>query len=123
MPILKAFFELYSETIQDAELYTPYLEDADIDKSLDGEWLSTEQQYLAAVKAFDAAKAVVDQFKSDLIALADGRKCHSNNLTVYSTQRKGSIAYAKVLDKLNVDVDLEEFRGKPSVSWTVKVKK
>ena len=123
LPLLKAFHDLYLETISDEALYQIYLEDAEIDMSLDGEWLTLEAEYLAAINELDACKKKVDKLKVKLVDMAGGKKCRSNNLTVYSTQRKGSIAYAKVLEKLDVDIDLEPYRGKPSTSWTVKVKK
>jgi len=36
------------------------------------------------------------------------------------TERKGSIAYAKAIKDIAPDADLEQYRGAPSVSWSIR---
>jgi len=122
LPKLKAFHDEYLSIIESDELSAPHLEDKEVDKSLDAEWLKAESQYIEAMEDLSRAKERVDANKQILLEMANGRKCVSNNLTVFKTERKGSIKYAQIIKDQGIEFDAEKYKGKPTTSWTVKVK-
>jgi len=122
LPKLKAFHDEYLAVIKSKELSAPYLEDKEVDKSLDSEWLKAEAKYLESVEAYNNAKDALDANKQVLLEMANGRKCVSSNLTVFKTERKGSIKYAQIIKDQAIEFDAEKYQGKPTVTWNVRVK-
>jgi len=122
LPKLKDFHESYKNIIEDESLSAPYLQSKEVDKSYDADWVKLETDYLLAVSDLEKAKQKVDSIKENLLLLSNGRKCVSTSLTVFKTERKGSISYAKAIKELNINADFEKYRGKSSESWTIKVK-
>ena len=77
-------------------------------------------RYLAAKRAFDQAKELLDEAKEQLVQLAAGQKRKVGPVSVYPVTRKGSVSYAKVVKDHLPDLDLTPYTGEPSVSWVVK---
>ena len=123
LPIIQEFHQRYLELISDKELAAEYLEPLQTDMSNNKEWLKLESCYLQAVEELEMAKDAVDSFKQELLELTDDKKCFSNHLTVFKTEKAGSISYAKAIKKLCPEADFESYRGKSTSYWTVKVKK
>ena len=112
LPILRAFWEEYL-----TEVYNPiHLEDKR--KVIENEMASKLLREYDEVKdqlefAQTRKKEILDQLvmmAKDRDALVCGRK-------LTKVERKGSVSYAQVVKKHCPDVDLQPYRGKPSVSW------
>lgn len=58
------------------------------------------------------------EIKKELIALADKKKSNISGVLVYPIERKGAVQYKNIPELQNVD--LEQYRGKPTSSWGVK---
>ncbi len=122
LPKLKAFHDEYLTIIADEKLSKPYLDALETDMSDNEEWLDIEKAYINATIELSLAKEKVDNLKEDLIKLANDKKCKSEHLTVFKTERKGSIKYAQIIKDQSIAFDAEKYQGKSSTSWTVKVK-
>ena len=121
-PKLKAFHDEYLTIISDDKLSKPYLDALETDMSDNEDWLDIETAYINANIELSLAKEKVDNLKEDLIKLANDKKCKSEHLTVFKTERKGSIKYAQIIKDQSIEFNPEEYQGKSSTSWTVKVK-
>ena len=77
-------------------------------------------RYEEALKAFNEAKAELEEAKEELIKLANGNKTVIGDFLVYPIKKKGSISYANAVKDLLPDADLEKYRGKPSTSWGIR---
>lgn len=121
LPKLREFYENFLAIIADEELAKPYLEDLEVDMSGDNEWINLEAQYLAAMGEQKKLESVIKDLKQKLIDKAEGRKCTSDNLTVYQATRAGSVSYVK-LAKDHPEIDMDKYRGKESTYWTVRAK-
>jgi len=122
VPKLKAFHDEYLTIIADDKLSKPYLDALETDMSDNEEWLDIETAYINANIELSLAKKKVDNLKEDLIKLAKDKKCKSEHLTVFKTERKGSIKYAQIIKDQSIEFNPEEYQGKSSTSWTIKVK-
>jgi putative phage-type endonuclease len=78
------------------------------------------EQYLSAKIKFDDAKAELDAIRSLMIEHAQGNKARYGEVQCYPVSRKGSISYAKVIKDHLPELDLEPYRGNPTVAWTIK---
>ena len=122
LPKLADFHDEYSAIIADDKLSKPYLDALETDMSDNEEWAKVEAAYLTCVAEMEAAKAEADSYKKLLIEMTDNKKCKSERLTVFKTERKGSIKYAQIIKDQSIAFDAEKYQGKSSTSWTVKVK-
>ena len=116
---LNKFIEEFDEIVASEELSAPYLEDAETHRD-DGEWLSLEEEYIAAKGSVDAAIEELAMVKEKLVESANGKKTRGDRVLVFPVQKSGSIAYSKAVKTLLPDADLELFRGKPSTTWNVR---
>lgn len=115
LPKLKEFHNLYLSEIDNTE----HLEAKEV--VLDSyEDAQLAEQYREAKEAMDRAKEALDKAKNALVERANGNKAKCFGLSIYPVERKGSIAYAKVVKEHCPDVDLEPYRGKGSVSWAIR---
>ena len=121
-PKLADFHDEYSAIIADDKLSKPYLDALETDMSDNEEWAKVEAAYLTCVAEMEAAKAEADSYKKLLIEMTDNKKCKSERLTVFKTERKGSIKYAQIIKDQSIAFDAEKYQSKSSTSWTVKVK-
>jgi putative phage-type endonuclease len=102
-PKLKQFIEDYKHRLQTL----------DEDEKIAIEFRKVEAE-------FNEIKNKLESIKQDLIERSNGKKRKFGNVLVYPIERKGSIAYAKVLKEKLPDLDLEPYRGEPSISWGIK---
>jgi len=87
------------------------------DERTDQDWLDAVERYLAHKSAVEAATALLEAAKGELIELApDGGK--GFGIQVIKAERKGNIDYKKVPELKGVD--LEQYRGKATSYYTVK---
>ena len=77
-------------------------------------------QYHFLKSEADAAIDLLEKHKKLMIEKASGKKRKFGDVSVYPVERKGSVAYSKAIKELMPDADLEQWRGKSSVSWVVK---
>lgn len=77
-------------------------------------------QYIEAKAAFEKAKEELDAIRSLMIEHAQGKKTRYGAVQCYPTERKGSVSYSKVVKDHLPDLDLEPYRGKPTLTWTIK---
>ena len=117
---LNKFIEEFDEIVASEELSVPFLEDKE-NLRLDEEWTSLEDQYIAAKGSVDAALAELAEIKDLLVYEAEGKKTRGDRMLVFPVQKSGSIAYSKAVKSLLPGADLEEFRGKTSTTWNVRI--
>lgn len=73
---------------------------------------------LDAIKAEEELlKAERDEIMEYLIELSGGESCVINGRKFTLIEKQGSISYASAIKSLDTDIDLEQFRGKPSSFW------
>jgi len=70
-------------------------------------------------EAIDQAKERRDEVKAQIIGLTNGKSATVAGRNVTRVDRVGAVSYAKALAKYAPGVDLEPYRGKPSVSWKI----
>ena len=85
----------------------------------DDEWRRAEQEYAAAKKASDAAKAWTDEARDDLLTLAGGSPTKGINWQVVEATRTGSVDLKK-LAKDFPEIDLDKYRGATTTSLSVR---
>lgn len=78
------------------------------------------EQYIEAKAAFEKAKEELDAIRSLMIEHAQGKKTRYGVVQCYPTERKGPVSYANVVKDHLPDLDLEPYRGKPTLTWTIK---
>lgn len=113
LPKLQAFHEKYL-----AEIKSPDKHLMPVVKTREAQKLADE--YQGAKEAMEEAKERLDNAKAALIKCADGHKSNISGVLVYPIERKGNIAYAKVVKEHCKGVDLEPYRGESSTTWRVK---
>ncbi len=113
LPRLKEFYEQFLLELENPEKHL-----APLVKTIDA--CNASARYEEALKAFNDAKAELEEAKEELIKLANGNKTVIGDFLVYPIERKGAISYAKVVKELLPDADLEKYRGKPSTSWGIR---
>ncbi len=124
MPIFEAFIKEYRKIIADPELAKPYLAEK-WQTADDAEWNRMQAEYIDARAMSMYAETEKNMIKMEMVGRAITENTGSNiklsNCTMFKTKRKGSVSYKKIVDKHLPDLDLEEYRGKPSTSWSVRV--
>lgn len=116
---LQNFMSDYAEIIADPKLAAPYLADKVRD---DAEWRDAVDEYICAARDAKASKAREDAARSRLVGMApQGAK--GCGLQLIRVERAGTIRYADALKSMLPDVDLSPWRGKPSISYTIKESK
>ena len=87
--------------------------------------LSLKMNRLSAAKiALDASKEEFEHAKQEVTQAATAKRMSYKGLLVTKSSRPGSLNYKKFLKEEDVDTSkLQEYRGKPSVSWLVKFQK
>lgn len=112
LPKLKAFHELYLSELDNPAHLEPLrveLNDDESRKILD----QIGDLDDAIHNATEARKAAIDR----LVDMAGNNNAIIHGRKLSKVERKGSLQYAKLLKGHPIDVDLEEYRGKGSVSW------
>lgn len=88
----------------------------------DEAWLSAVERFRDAKNEMEAAQATMDKAKADLIELAGGKSTKGCGLSLVRIEKHGSIAYAKAVKALKLDMaQFEPFRGEATVSYRIDV--
>jgi len=108
------FYEEYliERELPNAKKYLDIEVDAELEEMMN-EYISLKEQ-----KAEIETKQ--KEILSGMVALTDEIGGEIAGHKLYKVERSGSISYAKVVNDLLPDADLEPYRGNPSVSWAVK---
>lgn len=117
--LLPALWDAYQE--YQKELDNPaHLEPLEKDLSADSNFRVLEDRYVQAASQKDELDAELKALKEQMVAHAGHSKARGAKVIVFPVEKKGSIAYAKALKEIAPDADLEQYRGKPSVSYSVR---
>ena len=76
--------------------------------------------YAAALLKKEEAEEEFETAKANLVALARGDKDRIGIYTVSKVEKKGAVAYAKLVKDLLPNADVEPYRGKASEYWVIK---
>jgi len=114
LPKLKAFHDDYKQA-----LLSPlkYINDKTAIK-FDENKLVTE--YMKTKEIMQTMKKRQDEIIKELRKLSNDKPAQFGEHKLIKTERNGSIAYKKVIEDHLQDVDVEPYRGKPSVSWSLR---
>lgn len=111
-PLLSEFHKRYLEELDNPDHLEPKRVEIE---TLKADRLIQEHEELA--EAMEQAAARKKAIMEELVKMAGERNAIICGHKLTRVERQGSVAYAKVVKKYCPDVDLEPFRGKPSVSW------
>jgi len=111
LPKLKAFYDSYLEELKSPEKHLAPLVQTMVSVQLAEAYNNTKD-------SIAQLKVKLDSLREQLISCADGKKSNVSGLLVYPIERKGSVQY-KNIPELK-DVDLDQYRGKPTKSWGVR---
>ena len=116
---LRAFHDRYESIIASKDLAAPYLAPLVRD---DDAWREAAAQYLAHKEAADTEAKLADHYRATLAKLAPGGAsgCGVNLVRV---EREGSVQWSKAFKALLPDADVSRWRGKPTITYTVRVEK
>jgi putative phage-type endonuclease len=112
LPALEAFYQRYLSEIDNPEHLTPrrvIIENHAAQKMID--------EYDQLCEAIEFATARKKDVLSELIKMSKERDAEVCGRKLTKVETKGSVSYAKALQKYAPGADLEPFRGKPSTSW------
>ena len=112
LPILRAFWEDYL-----GQVYNPiHLEDKR--KVIENEMASKLlREYDEVTDQLEFAQTRKKEILDQLVMIAKDRNALVCGRKLTKVEREGSVSYAQVVKKHCPGVDLEPYRGKPSVSW------
>lgn len=112
LPLLHDFHKRYLEELDNPDHLEPKRVEIE---TLKADRLIQEHEELA--EAIEQAQARKKTIMEELVKMAGERNAIICGHKLTRVERQGSVAYAKVVKQHCPDVDLEPFRGKPSVSW------
>lgn len=112
IPKLKAFHDRYLSELENPKHLKPKR------RFLEGNELLAE--YLQAKKEKEDADQRMKQALLALVELAGGENAIIGKHKLTKVTRAGSVSYSKVVKEHLPEIDLEQYRGKPSVHWTLK---
>lgn len=114
MPKLRAFYESYLVEREAPERYLRPRHEID-DRPMISDLAAEYSALSATIKEMEQRKKdLLDEIKD----LSGGRELAIGDMKLSKVERKGNVQYAKIPELQGVD--LEEYRGKPSVYWTLK---
>lgn len=119
MPRIKAFYDLFQQTIADEKLYAPHLQSnkkeyAERDDDL---FVFAALAYQDAVAEQKTAEEKVEEARKKLLEICT-ENTKGAGVTVYQSERKGAVDYKKIPQLEGVD--LEKYRKKSTMVWTIK---
>jgi len=106
--------------------YEAYVQERELPnarKYLDNEDIKLDEmvlKYLDLKELKDKIEEEMKQILNGLVVLTDETPTTIAGHKLYKIERSGSVSYANVVKDLLPNVDLEPYRGKPSVSWAIK---
>lgn len=120
----------YWETIQpEVESFMADLAEAIANHDVNGSDERGDEAWIEAVADYKSAKAQVDHWtkvqnrcRDTLIELAPNG-ANGAGVKLSKIEAEGRLAYAKIVSDLLPDADLENYRGKPSVSYRITEEK
>lgn len=112
LPKLREFHERFLSELDNPEHLEPKRIEID---TLKAERLIQEREELA--EAIEQAQARQKEIMAELVSMAGERNALICGHKLTKVEKQGSVSYAKVAKEHAPDVDLEAYRGKPSVSW------
>lgn len=113
--ILDKLHEFYRYVID--KIPPPYSE-LDYPVREDFEWISTMQRYFELDQIIKSHTEELEEVKKKLIEIAQGQPSQGGGGRLSKITRKGNIEYGKI--EALKDIDLEQYRKKDSVFWSVK---
>lgn len=119
MPRIKAFYDLYCETIADEKLYAPHLQSnkKEYAEREDDLFVFAALAYQNAIAEQKAAEEKVEEARKKLLEICT-ENTKGAGITVYKSERKGAVDYKKIPQLEGVD--LEQYRKKSTTVWTIK---
>jgi putative phage-type endonuclease len=112
LPKLEAFYQLYLSEIDNHEHLQPLRKEINTNTA---KLLLAE--YDDMCEAEDRAKERKAEIMEELQIISGGKDALIHGRKLTKVERKGSVAYAKVVKDHCPDVDLSEYTGKSSESW------
>lgn len=112
MPKLEAFYQLYLSEIDNPEHLEPLRKEINTQATA-----LLIAEYDEMCEAEDRAKERKSEIMEELQIASGGKDALVHGRKLTKVERVGSVSYAKVIKDHAPDVDLEPYRGKPSVSW------
>ena len=96
----------------------PPYSDSDYPVRDDFEWIATMQRYFDLDQIIKLHTEELEEVKRKLIELAQGQPSQGGGGRLSKITRKGNIDYGKI--EALKDIDLEQYRKKDSIYWSVK---
>lgn len=88
----------------------------------DIDWRLAAVKYTAAHNAYEEAKQLLEEAKAELVDLTD-KDASGFGVEVKFTERRGTVDYKKIFDFVKPEIDVEQFRKKPSSVVSINVNK
>ena len=111
------FYEDYLAAIESPD---KYLTDNSIMQHTDETLIALMNEYLSLKQMKSEIEERQKELINGMVALTDNEGGEIAGHKLYKTVRAGSISYAKAINELMPDADLEPYRGKPTDFWSVK---
>lgn len=113
-PILPALMKLHAEMVNEAEQ-----EPVEEEVFSNEEWEICSTCYAEAKAEMAEAKAKMDIYRDRMLAACDNKAVRGRRFMVIEATRTGSLN-AKKLQTEHPDIDLDQYRGKPSTYLTIR---
>ena len=119
MPRIKAFWDLFQQTIADEKLYAPHLQSnkKEYIEREDDLFVFAALAYQNAIAEQKLAEEKVEEARKKLLEICT-ENTKGAGVTVYQSERKGAVDYKKIPQLEGVD--LEQYRKKSTTVWTIK---
>lgn len=115
LPLLKAFHERYVSELDNKDHLEPRRRELYGPKAA-----ALLDQYDDLTDAIERATERRKEVLLELVAAAGERNASINGRNLTKIEKKGAVAYAKVVAAHCKDVDLEQYRGKSTSYWMLK---
>ena len=112
LPILKAFYDRYLTEIDNKEHLQPRRGEIETPHAA-----KLLKEYDEVCDQLDFVTARKKEIIDELVRIAKERDALVCGRKLTKVEREGAVSYAQVVKKHCPGVDLEPYRGKPSVSW------
>lgn len=87
-------------------------------KNEDPHWMELSERYLSVKSQLAELEQLEEQYKKELIRLAEDKNCEGAGLKLTKIVRKGNVKY-KEIPELQ-DIDLEQYRSDPIETWRIQ---
>lgn len=86
----------------------------------DMDWRLAAVKYTAAHRACEEAKQYLEEAKQELVDLTE-EDASGFGVEVKFTERRGTVDYKKIFDFIKPEIDVEQFRKKPSSVVSINI--